>query len=413
MDFNSFLNAGIVLSLITYIGYQLKSIPEFCINWIKRKITFSVTIDEGDELYLYIERWLRDCHQKNYRNIEASLNPHKLGFSNHSEESEFTEDKLHTWQFDDEFIIRYNSKRILITKGREKLEGAREIRNLFLNRYTFRGFWAKSQILSLLEQIIEYNAKFKVEKLPLIWTNTEWGDWQRTGTVTTKDFSNIFFDSKEELLEDLDSFTKNSGWYKKRGITYKRGYLFWGLPGNGKTATIQAIARYLGRDIYLLSLKDLEKDSSLTRLFSQLPKSAILVIEDIDAQLDGRQTKSGISFSIILNCLDGLLSQWGLLTIITTNHPEQLDPALLRRGRIDKRIKISNPSRLNIEKYLENFYEVENISLSGLKSELLPMVKIQDICLQTDDYNVAKMIILNETTENNWGEELLRVEVDY
>lgn len=423
MDFNSILNAGIVLSLLTYIGYQLKSIPEFILNWIKRKITFSVTIDEGDELYLYIERWLRDCHQKNYRNIEASLNPSKLGdFSNLDNDDDRcfkhddSTDKLYIWQYDDDFIISHRGKRILIGKGREKLEGAKDLKNAFLNRYTLKGFWAKSQILDLLQTIIDYNQKFKVLKVPTIWTNAEWNEWQYSGKVTNKDFSNIFFDGKKELIQDLDLFKSNSDWYKKRGITYKRGYLLWGKPGNGKTATIQAIAKHLARDIYYLSLKDLEKDSQLTRLFSRLGDNSILVIEDIDAQIKGRTVDSQLSFSIILNCLDGLLSHWGLITIMTSNHPENLDPALIRRGRIDKKIKISNPSKIEVENYLSNFYEASNVNLEQYEDGALPMVKIQDICLlNTNSLDKAKNKIINEykiikdekATENYWGEEIL------
>jgi SpoVK/Ycf46/Vps4 family AAA+-type ATPase len=420
MDFNAILNAGIILSLLTYIGYQLKSIPEFILNWIKRKITFSVTIDEGDELYIYIERWLRDCHQKNYRNIEASLNPSKLGdLTNIDERNAYYQspeaDKLYIWQYDDEFIISHGGKRILLSKGREKLEGAKDLKNAFLNRYTLRGFWAKHQILDLLQTIIDYNQKFKSIKVPTIWTNAEWNDWQHSGKVTTKDFSNIFFDGKEELIDDLNLFKDNAEWYKKRGITYKRGYLLWGKPGNGKTATIQAIAKHLGRDIYYLSLKDLEKDSQLTRLFSGLGDNSILVIEDIDAQISGRNVDSPLSFSIILNCLDGLLSHWGLITIMTTNHPEQLDPALIRRGRIDKSVKISNPSRIEVENYLKNFYECDDISLEDYVDGCLPMVKIQDLCLlnplnldrvKKKIISENKIISYEEVTKDYWGEEV-------
>jgi len=111
----------------------------------------------------------------------------------------------------------------------------------------------------------------------------------------------------------------------------------------------------------------------------------LLVIEDIDAIFDQRENKvpdSKLTFSGLLNVLDGLNSTAGLITIITTNHIDKLDPALLRSGRIDKVIKLDLPTddliREMIGRFLDNKDEQE-VVFNEVKSEgLTSMAQIQD-----------------------------------
>ena len=389
MDFNTIVNTGLIFSAITYIGYQIREIPLMIWGFIKRKITFNLTIVETDELYLYMERWLLQNHKNSYRNVEASLSPQKFNSMDLPHETEVTkdEDKLHLWQFSDNFFIYYGGRRILISKGREKLEGAKDLRNAFLNSFTISGIFAKRAILKLAEDVIQFNQQFKKERFPRIYTNTDWGDWNYSGENYSKKFDNIFFRGKESLITDINNFLENKLWYGKRGIAYKRGYLFYGLPGNGKTAIVQAIARHFKKDIYYISLNNIESDSNLSRLYTNMKIGSLVVFEDVDAYFDGRKNnkEKGISFSMLLNCLDGIFSQSGTITIMTTNHLEKLDPALIRHGRIDVKMEISNPDSLQVKKYLENFYEVDDIKNFEYQDGKLSMVQIQDICLLNKD----------------------------
>jgi chaperone BCS1 len=70
---------------------------------------------------------------------------------------------------------------------------------------------------------------------------------------------------------------------------------------------------------------------------------------------------------------------------MTTNHPEKLDPALIRHGRIDVKMEITNPNGEEVKKYLQNFYEVESIQNLDYLDGSLSMVQIQDICLLNKD----------------------------
>ena len=78
--------------------------------------------------------------------------------------------------------------------------------------------------------------------------------------------------------------------------------------------------------------------------------------------------------------MDGAFSKYGIITIMTTNHFDKLDPALIREGRIDMKVKINNPEIDMVEKYLSIFYDTE-IKLDNYKNSI-SMSKIQEICLE-------------------------------
>ena len=136
-------------------------------------------------------------------------------------------------------------------------------------------------------------------------------------------------------------------WYAERGIPYKRGYLLFGPPGTGKSSFSLSFAGKHELDIYTLQLSNIS-DSKLMRLFAELPPRCIVLLEDVDTAGMGRrdsvdadqetELKSAVTLSGLLNVLDGVSSQEGRILIMTTNHIEHLDEALIRPGRSDKKV---------------------------------------------------------------------------
>ncbi|XP_042497687.1 AAA-ATPase ASD, mitochondrial-like isoform X2 [Macadamia integrifolia] len=180
-------------------------------------------------------------------------------------------------------------------------------------------------------------------------------------------------EKKEEIMDDLINFSKSKDYYKKIGKAWKRGYLLYGPPGTGKSSMIAAMANLLDYDIYDLELTSVKDNMELRRLLIETRSKSIIVIEDIDCSLDltgqrkkkskedkeknedeggpaaavkeeeEKSTESKVTLSGLLNFIDGLWSACGgeRLIVFTTNYVDQLDPALIRRGRMDKHIEMS------------------------------------------------------------------------
>lgn len=101
-------------------------------------------------------------------------------------------------------------------------------------------------------------------------------------------------------------------------------------------------------------------NSMMQKAMARIPLPALLVIEDVDALFnEDRKTKNPkapLTFSGLLNVLDGLVSTDGVVTILTTNHIDKLDPALLRAGRVDRRFRFHPPSRREVALLFQRFY---------------------------------------------------------
>ncbi|KAK8081093.1 hypothetical protein PG997_008911 [Apiospora hydei] len=214
---------------------------------------------------------------------------------------------------------------------------------------------------------------------------------------------------KEELVGDIRSYldVRTQRRYHVRNIPYRRSYLFYGPPGTGKTTLSEAIAGVFQLNIYAIDLTSVLGDKDLARLFQGLPQRCIVLLEDIDvaglvrdkdtkviatssilstppppppppppqppfpssstnavlagaAMMSPDQTPlfahppifnrpkpraTGCTLSGVLQALDGVGSQEGRIVIMTTNRPEDLDDALIRPGRVDKKIRLGRADR--------------------------------------------------------------------
>ncbi|KAK7207231.1 hypothetical protein BZA70DRAFT_292607 [Myxozyma melibiosi] len=198
---------------------------------------------------------------------------------------------------------------------------------------------------------------------------TSWGpEWRPFGQPRRKrSLNSVILDDgvSEQILQDVKDFLKSGNWYYDRGIPYRRGYLLYGPPGSGKSSFIQALAGELDYNICLLNLSEQNlTDDRLNHLMNHIPDRSILLLEDVDAAFNKREQTdesgyklSGVTFSGLLNALDGVASSEERLIFMTTNHPEHLDPALIRPGRVDVRQLIDNATPHQIRRMFLRFYE--------------------------------------------------------
>ena len=132
--------------------------------------------------------------------------------------------------------------------------------------------------------------------------------------------------------------------FQKNNLSLRCRYFH--SKGCGKTTFVQVLASQLKLDICILNLnnKDLT-DNTFASYLREAPEKALILLEDVDAIFTRRSPTTGngsesVSFSGLLNALDGVAAQEGRIFFMTTNHIEQLDPALIRPGRCD--IKVSS-----------------------------------------------------------------------
>jgi chaperone BCS1 len=162
-----------------------------------------------------------------------------------------------------------------------------------------------------------------------------------------------------DILADCQWFLASRKWYEQMGIPYRRGHLLHGVPGSGKSSLVFALAGELGVDVYAISLATGLNDLQLQRLLSQVPENSIILIEDIDAAFkkqDDREIAYGITFSGLLNAIDGTGAKEGHVLFMTTNHVEKLDPALIRPGRCDRKWEFSYATGNQAARLFERFF---------------------------------------------------------
>jgi hypothetical protein len=235
---------------------------------------------------------------------------------------------------------------------------------------------SKERVTKFFEEAINKKFKEKKEKFTEVsgdkiikkkWTGY---GWVYESTIPKRRFDSIFLkeDHLDKIKAPINKFIDKDTYkdYCKHGIPYKMNIMLHGPPGAGKTSLIHSIASECEANICVLNINSELKEEAMIEAISQVnedDKKSILVLEDIDCIFVDRKTndslKNNITMNGILNCLDGFNNPEGLIVIMTTNFPDKLDEALLRCGRIDLDIELTNLDK----------YQARNMFLSFFNNE--------------------------------------------
>ncbi|HEY5004955.1 MAG TPA: ATP-binding protein [Ktedonobacteraceae bacterium] len=197
-----------------------------------------------------------------------------------------------------------------------------------------------------ITQVCRWNAELRGEVL--VYSGGCWHkDARLFRAIQGASFDNLILrgNLKQQIREDLEQFFAMRQTYEEYGIPWKRGILFVGPPGNGKTHTVKALINALQLPcLYVKSFRaeHMTEEDNIHNVFERARKSApcILVLEDLDSLLTPHNR------SFFLNELDGFATNAGIVTLATTNHPEKLDPSILDRpSRFDRKYPFDIPEQ--------------------------------------------------------------------
>lgn len=253
-----------------------------------------------------------------------------------------------------------------------------------------RCFWGNAKPIQALIRHVQITAK---DRSSLVQVHMIRGGSTPNTVVTNKRRTISSIDIaprvKQDLLTDLQDFfdPETEEWCMDNGAPYRKGYMFYGPPGTGKSSLCTAIASEFHLPIYFIHLDGMD-DKTLHDEFQKLPKRCLVLFEEIDtagivrrgtmkavpkdsssdkkSEAESEETdssthktskedkgkeekmpqRSKVTLGGLLNVLDGPGAKEGRLVIFTTNSPKFLDQALIRPGRIDRKIYLGRSTKL-------------------------------------------------------------------
>ncbi len=345
--------AGITGSMLAgSILYVFKTLPLSVLKFLIRLVTVEVRIENSESSYYVVSTWLSNHkHNKISHRVRVSRKGKgndKTGFN---------------FELDTGNHIIWHKGPLWVYCSEFKLQNDRGVRREIVLRIL--GF-RQDKLRKLLAEAEAVYTKNAHKELFYIDQN---GTWNKSGTeYEERSLDSIFMESsvKDSIVGHVDWFLKNQDFYKKNGIPYKTGILLHGIPGSGKTSLAKALGNHFNKKVYYMNLGSLSDDYYLIQALSDVSDNSIVLLEDIDCvkkiNTESREIKKegesneGISLSGLLNGIDGIFSGSGKIFIMTTNHIEKLDTALIRPGRIDKRVEIGAMQPEQVVKMANAFF---------------------------------------------------------
>lgn len=327
---NQFLQGGVILGMMGSVVYFLRTVPGRIWAKIKSRILFSASFDSRDPIFMLFHSWVnRQSFVREKRHVRI--------ITDHRKDPP---EIIMTFGYNT-YYVRHEGVWLIITQDKEKAGDGDGSSSMLLETYSITCmFWRRSVVMALLKSIVTT----VTDEVPVYqW---KWMcSWISDNSQPKKSLDKLILRDGliEEIMSDVAKFIASREWYESLQIPYQRGYLMTGPAGTGKTTLAACLASEFRLRLCILDMTDMHDDAELRKALTTTPGGSIVLIEDFDSFFDGRKNKnekSKVTFSGLLNAINGIVSSQGRILILTTNKEEEIDPALARMGRIDKRFHL-------------------------------------------------------------------------
>lgn len=418
---NQVFSGGLLLMVGGAMLAYFRHLPQSLYQFARRKLITEIDVLDREQAFEWIEKWLS---QHSYaRNRARSLTVKTIAVDYEERRDNPTIDPrprilfspapgLH-WLF-------YRRRLVCLHRERPKMnESATQPINV---RESFN-ITIFSRDRSLARQLIEEarDAALPKNEARLTVHRAGYSCWSEQMKRMPRPIESVVLPSgmMEDMLTDVQQFLGRRTWYIDRGIPYRRGFLLYGPPGTGKSSAVVALASALGMDISMLSLGDPNlDDKGISDLLSEVPVNSLVLMEDIDCAFIERKEdadkRSKVTFSGLLNAVDGVAAGEGRVLFATTNHVDRLDPALIRPGRIDRKFYIGYASLEQAERMFLRFFPNSGTEMAcqfaeGLAGKRVTMSTIQMHLLRYADDPEAAINRLRESLRRERQKRAIKV----
>jgi len=369
----------LILGSLTSVCYWIYNTAT---DWFWRQFWVTITVRQPDRSYEWIASYLVLNRHKLMSASNLTLEVKEEGQSNgwhrrrqEETDKEVTEKDLKLLPGEGLHMFPYKGKWIWLTRTiQEPKQNGFFGRAKSFESMTVSMIGRDTKVLEeLFMEAYRLYQEAEGENLKIYALEDGW-DWRVASSRPPRSMESVVLANNigQEIVDDVRNFYKSEDWYRGCGIPFRRGVLLYGPPGTGKTSFIQAVAGEVGLNICVVNLsnKSLDDEGLSSRLMDA-PAKSIILLEDIDAvfvgrgvatpeeALGGAKSAPSVTFSGLLNALDGVASQEGRILFMTTNHIEKLDPALIRPGRCDVIVKFDLATADQARRMFLRFFPTE------------------------------------------------------
>jgi chaperone BCS1 len=340
---NQFASGGLLLMIVGSVGVFLRSLPLQLWDWIVSQSTMTITVKDEDTAFTWVKEWfLEQPYLRRVRQVDldTTLRGAELALIPAPGSHWF-------WHAGRPFWVGFY-------RSEENRMGTHRRTESLMFRTVGRD---RTFLKNLVDEIVACHRK-KVGTASYLYVYDEGWTYVQAYSPRLLDSVILKPGEKEHLLQDVEKFRVSRGRYRRLGVPYHRGYLLYGPPGTGKTSLVSGLAAKCGMSIYVVNLTEFN-DRTLKSAMNDVPENSVILFEDIDCMRTGHRRaepgadserqaqgdakkdgsgQTGVTLSGLLNVLDGFHAPENVVFVMTTNHEEMLDPALLRPGRIDYKL---------------------------------------------------------------------------